>query len=222
MNNRKSFAFGNGHQHHLRHSDAGIGGGVATTPTSPSRRTNSLVFSGDLLSSMSPITSIVKDGSCDSSNDIDKLKVIQQESEIKHLQQILNDVIAQRNALLCEVEQLKLQAVVGELCQIDRPTSSVDESHHGFSSGLGSTLINNSDENTSGNKKQEDSGAAGTAEKTSNHNQDDGSAGGVDGGGMDELDQSFSYLEPEMEFSLICQDLIGMSVDDSLNDSKLR
>lgn len=220
MNNRKSFTFGNGHQHHvLRHGDAGSGGGVAKTPTSPSRRTNSLVFSGDLLSSISPITSIVKDGSCDSSNDNDKLKVIQQESEIKHLQQILNEVIAQRNALLCEVEQLKLQAVVGELCQIDRPTSSIDESHHhhGFSSGLGSqhTLANNSNENSTGNKKQEDGGAAGTVEKTSNHNQDDGS-------GMDELDQSFSYLEPEMEFSLICQDLIGMSVDDSLNDSKLR
>lgn len=211
MNSRKSFAFGNDDQHDIRASAAGVG------LPSPTRRTNSVSF--DTLTS-SP--ALLTDTNCDSEiQRNDKLKVMQQESEIKHLQQILDQVIAQRNALLCEVEQLKFQAVAGELCQIDRPSSSMDLRML----GMGSTLsLNNSyhqkqapNRNNSGSKKQ-DVGEGRTfigakAEKVDN----DGSA--TDGGAGENLDQSFGYLEPEIEFSLICQDLIGMSVDD---DSKLR
>lgn len=129
-------------------------------------------------------------------NSCDKLKVMRQQNEIKQLQSILNDVIAQRNALLCQVEQLKLQAVAGELMEIDKPTLL-----------RASSSVNN----ISGNKiSTELTSAKGDESQVEKFGTRESSQ---------DLDQSYGLLEPEIEFSLICQDLIGLSQDD---DSKHR
>lgn len=214
MSNRKSFSFGHGHLY-----DAG-GGGFNDPPATPSRRANSLVYCGssDLLMASSPT---LTETSCDSSstnssNDpSDKLKVLQQASEIKELQHILNEVIAQRNALLCEVEQLKFQAVAGELCQIDRPSSSLSDMSSGIM-GASQSTSHQRDSRRNSSKKQ-DTPASLTSTPGSKTRRCSGNyVGNIT---TDELDHSGACLEPEIEFSLICQDLIGLSVDD---DSKLR